>query len=339
MIIQSEEDQQQAASDSTRFKDIWKLPCPPKIQFFIWKIILGGLATKLMLYERRISISPLCPRCLALPESVEHMIFHCPGSIQIWNQVAQLYPPLTGYISLLQQQSVQGILKLDNKSQQHITCLLCFTLRGIWLTRNQQVFGSTGSQQPAYTILNMFWEFQFASTHVPSVIIGQSPNLKSGSQKFYHIISINWQPPPAPWLKLNTDGAVRGILGMPGFAGAGYILRNHWGNHIISSAIPLGSTMAIVAETKACYLGLKEVVNMRPTHLHLEMDSTTLVHWLTSPLSTEFAYPWQLYHLITDIHKLLRQIQNVRITHIYREGNKAADALANRGADKAADPL
>ncbi|XP_026383577.1 uncharacterized protein LOC113279080 [Papaver somniferum] len=93
-----------------------------------------------------------------------------------------------------------------------------------------------------------------------------------------------------------------------------------------------------MAETNACYLGLKEVILMRPSHLHLEMDSETLVHWLTSPCLTESTYPWQLYHLLADIHKILNQIPNVNITHIYREGNQVADALANRGADKAADP-
>lgn len=44
-----------------------------------------------------------------------------------------------------------------------------------------------------------------------------------------------------------------------------------------------------------------------------------------------FGVPWQIDHIIKDIRLLLPNFNNVTIQHIIREGNKAADKIANFG--------
>lgn len=61
--------------------------------------------------------------------------------------------------------------------------------------------------------------------------------------------------------------------------------------------------------------------------LWIETDSLLVIHYFNKPLSI----PWRLSTLWINCLHLTRQM-NVRITHIYREGNSVADKLANYGA-------
>ena len=53
---------------------------------------------------------------------------------------------------------------------------------------------------------------------------------------------IQWTPPPERWIKLNVDGASKGN---PGTAGAGGILRGHYGNWIKGFTLNLGTYLHI----------------------------------------------------------------------------------------------
>ena len=63
------------------------------------------------------------------------------------------------------------------------------------------------------------------------------------------------------------------------------------------------------------------------THLWLETDSTLVIHYYNFPLLIpwRFRVPW-----LNCLH-LVKQF-NFCISHIYREGNKVADRLADYGA-------
>ncbi|CAI0383552.1 unnamed protein product [Linum tenue] len=59
----------------------------------------------------------------------------------------------------------------------------------------------------------------------------------------------------------------------------------------------------------------------------LQLDSTTAINILTSQDQTEHRY----HNLVLQFQRLLQQNWEVRVSHIYREGNKVADFLANKG--------
>ncbi|KAM1025174.1 hypothetical protein FF1_038322 [Malus domestica] len=65
-------------------------------------------------------------------------------------------------------------------------------------------------------------------------------------------------------------------------------------------------------------------------HIWLETDSTIVIHYLNSPSSI---IPWYLH---VDWSNCLWQIKHMHVfvSHIFREGNSVADALANFGADR-----
>ena len=45
----------------------------------------------------------------------------------------------------------------------------------------------------------------------------------------------------------------------------------------------------------------------------------------------EIQVPWQIKNILRDIQLLVQQIGQVRVSHIYREANMAADWLARFG--------
>lgn len=60
-------------------------------------------------------------------------------------------------------------------------------------------------------------------------------------------IRVRWNPPPPPpgWIKLNSDGAVRGN---PGLGGAGGVLRDHGGNWMKGLSRNLGFVDSLSVE-------------------------------------------------------------------------------------------
>ncbi|CAI0378945.1 unnamed protein product [Linum tenue] len=59
----------------------------------------------------------------------------------------------------------------------------------------------------------------------------------------------------------------------------------------------------------------------------LQLDSTTAINILSSHDHTEHRYR----NLVLQFQGLIQRNWEVRISHIYREGNKVADFLANTG--------
>ncbi|OMO83333.1 reverse transcriptase [Corchorus olitorius] len=75
---------------------IWKVPCYPKIQHFIWILRHQRLVTRC--YLKHIGVSPddSCPLCNQLPETLDHLFRSCNAASSIWNQ---LNPPAACFSS------------------------------------------------------------------------------------------------------------------------------------------------------------------------------------------------------------------------------------------------
>lgn len=70
-----------ASSSFVCSEGLWKVvwsPCfPPRVQNFIWRAWNGAVATKLSLFRRRCTQSPLCPICGEEEESTDHLLLTC----------------------------------------------------------------------------------------------------------------------------------------------------------------------------------------------------------------------------------------------------------------------
>ena len=139
---------------------------------------------------------------------------------------------------------------------------------------------------------------------------------------------ISWTPPPVGWYAMNTDGAARGS---PGDAGGGVIIRNNSGMFISALTLNFGRCSAFRAEVLALLRGLELAINLQIRHLQTQLDNLSCVQALTSGNSSCGGCA----HLIRYCLSLLRREDwVVKVVHVFREGNRAADWLANHGVDQ-----
>ncbi|XP_015075597.1 uncharacterized protein LOC107019727 [Solanum pennellii] len=132
---------------------------------------------------------------------------------------------------------------------------------------------------------------------------------------------VKWEKPHQPFLKLKTDGSA---LDNPGKIGGGGIVRDHQGNMIYAFTIPLGIGTNNQAEIQAASHGLDWCIQHGYRKIHLEVDWELVTHWLLNQTNP----PWNLQQYILEIHNLVHQLEQFKLTHIYREANNTADRLS-----------
>lgn len=62
---------------------LWKTKTTSKLRHFIWRVLSGALAVKNQLCTRGIPVDPTCPLCHQGPETICHMLFHCPHAKEV----------------------------------------------------------------------------------------------------------------------------------------------------------------------------------------------------------------------------------------------------------------
>jgi ribonuclease HI len=135
-----------------------------------------------------------------------------------------------------------------------------------------------------------------------------------------------WKKPDLHVFKLNIDGTRSGVSGK---IGAGGVLRNHRGDWIAGFQVNLGIGGILEAEAWGLFHGLKLAQIHNILKLEIESDSAVLVN-LVQGNSTEL-HP--LGSLLSDCRKIMDTCDEVSISHIFRECNMTADALAKNSIE------
>ncbi|KAF4395712.1 hypothetical protein G4B88_013486 [Cannabis sativa] len=73
------------------WKSLWRLPIPPKIRHFVYRLAQHSLPTTNNLYNRHCISSPICPRCSLCFESVQHALFECQEMKKAWSDEFNLF--------------------------------------------------------------------------------------------------------------------------------------------------------------------------------------------------------------------------------------------------------
>lgn len=137
------------------------------------------------------------------------------------------------------------------------------------------------------------------------------------------VIEVNWHPPIIDCVKINTDGAWKSSSQK---AGCGGVFRDHRGNFMGAYSSNLDIPSSIAAEVMAVIKAIQLAWLRDWKHIWLEVDSKVVLSYFHSPSIV----PWQLKVEWENCLHLLSQMQ-FKVSHIYREGNHVADALANHG--------
>ena len=129
-------------------------------------------------------------------------------------------------------------------------------------------------------------------------------------------------------LRLYTDGAARGN---PGPAGLGVVIEDDQGMRLRGLCRYIGKATNNVAEYLAIIEGLQAVVEWEPDALEVYLDSKLVVEQLSGNYKVKNAALAPLHRQATE---LIGRFPNVKLTHVPREKNKGADALANKAIDE-----
>ncbi|KAF7813189.1 putative reverse transcriptase [Senna tora] len=87
----------------------------------------------------------------------------------------------------------------------------------------------------------------------------------------------------------------------------------------------MGKGSSLLVEVWAVYLGLSLAWEKKLTNIDLEVDSAMIVRLIKSDV--DMSHP--LFSLISDIRSMISNNWDVMVRHVYREGNRMADRLAN----------
>jgi ribonuclease HI len=128
--------------------------------------------------------------------------------------------------------------------------------------------------------------------------------------------------------RANIDGGSRGN---PGPASYGVVIRDASGAIVARLKKYIGRSTNNVAE----YFGLIAALDYAQTHdlrsLHVESDSELLVKQMRGEYRVKSP---ELQPLFERAKKMAHSLGSFRITHVYREQNREADALANQALDE-----
>lgn len=132
-------------------------------------------------------------------------------------------------------------------------------------------------------------------------------------------------------LTLQFDGGSRGN---PGPAGIGVVLRAADGTAIYTLGRYVGRCTNNVAEYTALITGLEEARRLGARKLAVRGDSELIVRQMKGEYRVKHPDMKVLYE---RAQSLVREFDDVKITHNLREHNELADRLANLAMDRKAD--
>jgi ribonuclease HI len=304
---------------SSDWKWLWKINSIPRVVFFLWLACHDRLPTKSMLLKRKIVPDDSCPLCTHDKESLLHILRDCDMVKPVWTN---LNTPLPS--DFFSPSSIKTWIHEGSTSSFHTTSLhgvhwrdlfplICWY---IWTARNKTVMEGTPFQaQDVLKKAKAFAvEFFFSISPVHNQVT------KSNTL-------IGWLPPPSGFMKLNTDGSV---LGNPGKASAGGLLRDSNGKWIHGFAHNLGITNSLAAELWGLRDGLLLARNLNITKLIIEIDAKSVVDLLHNAHTNQISsHPYSA--LINDCRCLMLDFETATIHHAHRESNYCADILAKEG--------
>ncbi|CAN1179460.1 Putative ribonuclease H protein At1g65750, partial [Linum perenne] len=138
-------------------------------------------------------------------------------------------------------------------------------------------------------------------------------------------IEVSWQAGPHDWVTLNTDGSVRGPQGR---AAAGGLFHDASGNCLHAYTVNLGICSITRAEICGALEGIRRAWEAGYRRIEVQMDSKAAVAIL---LNSESGSSHQYTLEVLEFQDWLHRDWEVKLIHIYREANHAADYLANLG--------
>jgi hypothetical protein len=119
------------------WQKLWKLPVPPKVRNFWWRVIHKFVPCRAVLQERHVEQIPFCEDC-GVEETIPHALFSCTWAKLFWSELRRFLPVRIPSLHL----DSWAVDIVDGKevSEQHAAIILCGCWT-IWTRRNNRRHG------------------------------------------------------------------------------------------------------------------------------------------------------------------------------------------------------
>ncbi|KAF7150063.1 hypothetical protein RHSIM_Rhsim02G0194700 [Rhododendron simsii] len=121
---------------SLLWKKIWHLKVPPRLKHFLWRIIRNAVATKENLFARKCARNPMCEICGDEIESIEHVLFRCEWTEEVWANSGVVFPSPVNRMVSIKRWMVSLVEDWGNRFSERMGAIaqICWA---IWKQRNE----------------------------------------------------------------------------------------------------------------------------------------------------------------------------------------------------------
>ncbi|EOY19200.1 Retrotransposon, unclassified-like protein [Theobroma cacao] len=309
---------------------IWHKSIPLTVSFFLWRTLHNWLPVEVRMKAKGIQLASKC-LCCKSEESLLHVLWESPVAQQVWNYFSKFFQ-----IYVHNPQNILQILNSwyysgDFTKPGHIrTLILLFIFWFVWVERNDAKHRDLGMypDRIIWRIMKILrklfqggllckWQWKGDL----DIAIHWGFNFAQERQARPKII--NWIKPLIGELKLNVDGSSKDEFQN---AAGGGVLRDHTGNLIFGFSENFGYQNSLQAELLALHRGLCLCMEYNVSRVWIEVDAQVVIQMIQNHHKGSY----KIQYLLESIRKCL-QVISVRISHIHREGNQAADFLSKHG--------
>ncbi|CAN1188305.1 Putative ribonuclease H protein At1g65750 [Linum perenne] len=296
-------------NEAEKWKCVWKWTGPYRIRFFLWLAAKERLLTNAARMRRGFTQDASSPFCANNEESISHILRDCSFAAETWRHVGGV--DIQGERWQRPYQLwLQDFIKSDSSLIFGITCWY------LWRARNERIFtGSTESSvSVAFKCRRWRDTVQSAMERDVGILDEHTSRIEA---------DIAWQAGRPGWITLNLDGSV-----VQRRAAAGGIVRDNEGRGLLAYSMNLGICSITRAELRGALEGIKRAWEAGYQRVEIQSDSKAAIDILidnSAVISHSHAME------VLEFRDWLRRDWEIKIRHVYREANFAADYLASRG--------
>ncbi|XP_056688793.1 uncharacterized protein [Spinacia oleracea] len=305
--------------DDVCWETIWSAPVQQRIRAFLWLSCHDRILGNLNRFKRRMADNPKCYICDAREESTLHILRDYPAAKLVWRRVGSIALLPHFFTSNLKDWITTNLNGLAGEELVDWRTSFGVAIWWIWKWRNSFVFNR---KHEIPVDIGAFIQVRIDETKrsLEDLTFEVHGPRQERVETF-----IRWNPPLAGCYSLNCDGAAKGA---PGAAGGGAIIRDCEGNFVAGLSANYGHCVAIKAEIMALIMGLELAQNLSIQQLEVQLDSMACVQILQNRELTH----GDCHHHINYCRAMIQDARwIIMIKHVYREGNRVADWLANQG--------
>ncbi|CAA7054860.1 unnamed protein product [Microthlaspi erraticum] len=296
----------------------WSIQTTSKIQNFLWKVLNGTISVADKLQERGMMVDNYCQACGVIGESINHLLFTCTVSRQIW-AMSDFPFPENGfgesiYANIYHLMSQCQNERLHKDIKKRFPWILWF----IWKNRNTLLFDNNGfdARQTMEKIIEEV-ELWFLAQKIVE-----------DSQAEVQVKTVKkWRPPPKPWLKCNIGSYWSEGKSLGGMA---WVLRDEMGKILLHSRRAWASILAKSECSFKCLIWAAEsLISHGVKNVVFASEDAELVGSLTRPNA------WPSFRLQTsDLYYVLTNLGSWRIEQEVRCTNRGAFLIARNATSE-----